>query len=281
MARYKNVAGIAREISKRYINVDGIAREISKGYKNIGGIAMEYFSSEKTAGDYEIGDSVFLLVDSKPTEFIVVHQGNPDSNFYAENCNGTWLLLKYMAMWSDKEYAESPYGVWDSTDNDYMNSDVVTLLNDSYYYKFSSNAQDAIKEVNIPYYHGNGQSADGHVRTGLNGLETKIFLLSCGECNMPDPNYPVDGVCLDYFANTPEGDDKFIYARVSDPTNKWLWPHRTPFNAPGAAVAKDMVSCVRNTGMSGGTDCTNDFHFRYALILDSSASFDPKTNVLL
>lgn len=45
MPRYRNVAGIAREVSKRYLNVDGIAREISKGYKNIDGVAREYFSN--------------------------------------------------------------------------------------------------------------------------------------------------------------------------------------------------------------------------------------------
>jgi hypothetical protein len=60
MARYKNVAGIAREISKRYINVDGIAREVSKGYTNINGVAREYYSNgviwKKYVCLYEIGN---------------------------------------------------------------------------------------------------------------------------------------------------------------------------------------------------------------------------------
>lgn len=52
MPRYKNVAGIAREVSKRYLNVDGIAREVSKGYTNINGVAREYFSNGVTWKKY-------------------------------------------------------------------------------------------------------------------------------------------------------------------------------------------------------------------------------------
>lgn len=54
MPRYRNVSGIAREVSKRYLNVDGIAREITKGYKNIDGVAREYWSSGIGSSDIKL-----------------------------------------------------------------------------------------------------------------------------------------------------------------------------------------------------------------------------------
>lgn len=60
MPRYKNVAGIAREVSRRYLNVGGIAREVSKGYTNINGVAREYYSNgvtwKKYNCEYDIGE---------------------------------------------------------------------------------------------------------------------------------------------------------------------------------------------------------------------------------
>lgn len=77
MPRYKNVAGIAREVSHRYLNVGGIAREVSKGYTNINGVAREYYSNgvvwRKYSCLYEIGSYTFYPSDS--TSILSWHSG--------------------------------------------------------------------------------------------------------------------------------------------------------------------------------------------------------------
>lgn len=48
----------------------------------------------KHALDYTVGESVFLIENNSPVEYIVVHQGNPDVNIYDTSCDGTFVLRK-------------------------------------------------------------------------------------------------------------------------------------------------------------------------------------------
>ena len=77
-------------------------------------------SNKVPASDLEIGSSVFLNVDGSPKEFIVVHQGNPDSSLYDVSCDGTWLLMKDIY----KKCA------WHNTNNNsYKSSDAINSIN--------------------------------------------------------------------------------------------------------------------------------------------------------
>lgn len=131
--------------------------------------------------------------DGSEVEYLVVHQGLPDATLYDTSCDGTWVLRK--------DILEER--VWDSTDNDYGNSDIHTYLNTDFVNTFDVETKNAIKQVKIPYQNGTG----GSVASGINGLSTNVFLLGGYEVgfSISDIKYfPIDGVKLDYF---DAGDD--------------------------------------------------------------------------
>lgn len=130
-------------------------------------------------------------MDGEPTEFLVVHQGNPDPELYDESCAGTWLLMKEC-------YEEK---AWHSSNaNNYENSDIHKYLNKEFLALFDQNIQNAIKTVKIPYRKGSGTS--NTITSGANGLSCKIFLLSgyeVGWTTSTSSYFPIDGAKLEYF----------------------------------------------------------------------------------
>ena len=64
-------------------------------------------------GSMSVGSTVKLKLGGTARDFLVVHQGLP-SSMYDSSCNGTWLLLKDI-------YTTR---TWDSSNNDYKNSDI-------------------------------------------------------------------------------------------------------------------------------------------------------------
>ncbi len=122
---------------------------------------------------------------------------------YDDSCDGTWLLMKntfsyqYWNAWGKNHYESS------SLHYSYLNGTVLSL--------FDSSIQSDIKQVKIPYVTGTGYSAnmgvagnDAAVASGVNGLSTKIFLLSGYEIgytqSVTSQYLPVDGACLSYFS---------------------------------------------------------------------------------
>lgn len=218
----------------------------------------------KLLSDYAVGESVFLNVNGTLTEFLVVNQGIPsNSSLYDSSCNDTWLLMKNV-------YEQR---VWDSSSNDYENSDIHAYLNGSFLRLLDSNVQSAIKQVKIPYHKGEG--SNGSIASGAKGLSTKVFLLSgyeVGWTTSVTSYLPIDGACISYFTGLATKDPKRIGYYNGTVTQWWL---RSPFT--------DGVGAVRVVDTNGEYDrltCSNDFSrgVRPALIFPSSALFD-KNNV--
>ena len=143
-----------------------------------------------TYGNLAVGSTVQLNVNGTPTNFIVVHQGNPDPSMYDESCNGTWLLMQ--------DCYESRQ--WNNSDNNsYKASIIHTYLNDTFLNLFDADIREVIKQVKIPYVNGTGNSA---VASGSSGLSCKIFLLSGREVGFSTSDnqyFPNDGAKLSYF----------------------------------------------------------------------------------
>lgn len=103
------------------------------------------------ASQVAIGDKIWLNVNNVPTEFIVVHQGNPDNTIYnnstySSSFDGTWVLMKNI-------YTTAAW----STDSYYNNSTLQTLLNTTFLNTLDSDIQSAILTTAIlydpqPYY---------------------------------------------------------------------------------------------------------------------------------
>ena len=142
-------------------------------------------------GSMSVGSTVKLKLGGTARDFLVVHQGLP-SSMYDSSCNGTWLLLKDI-------YTTR---TWDSSNNDYKNSDIHSYLNGTFLNLFDNDIKNAIKQVKIPYQNGTGSG--GSVASGANGLSCKIFLLSgyeVGFSTSDNSYFPRDGAKLSYFSS--------------------------------------------------------------------------------
>lgn len=205
-------------------------------------------------GSKAVGSSVYLKVNGTNTEFLVVHQGKP-SSLYDDSCNGTWLLMKDI-------YVNK---AWDSSNNDYKNSDVHSYLNGEFLGLLETNIQNAIKQVKLPYHNGTGSG--GTTATGANGLSTKIFLLSgyeVGWTTSDSQYFPVDGAKLDYFGSSSGGNSKRIANYGGSATYWWL---RSPDTDDTS-----IVWCVYSGGDFYYDYCYLTCGVRPALVLDSLLS---------
>jgi hypothetical protein len=213
------------------------------------------------AADLNVGESVFLNVNGVLTEFIVIHQGVPNSTTYDVSCDGTWLMMKNV-------YIKSAF---DSSNTDYANSDVHAYLNGTFLGLLNTEVQDAINQAKIPYKKGTGTSTST-VQTGSNGLSAKVFLLSSYELGWTTSNYtsmPVIGTCLNYFEGTSATDSKRI-GRYSGTATRW-WTR-----TPNKATANIMT--VGENGNLGSFGYSNSYGVRPALIISKNTLFDEKTH---
>ena len=138
----------------------------------------------------EVGTLVKINENGAPVEYLIVNQGLP-SSIYDASCDGCWVLRK--------DIAENR--AWDSSNDDYKNSDIQAYLNGSWLSRYSAGVLSQIKQVKIPYVNGTGGSP---VASGATGLSCKIFLLSGYEVGFStsDSSYfPRDGAKLSYFSS--------------------------------------------------------------------------------
>ena len=166
-----------------------------------------------------VGSTVILNLNDTPTEFIVVHQGNPDPGLYDASCDGTWLMMKNLA---GKIY-------WGSSNN-YASSIAHTWLNETFLSTLDSSIQALLPTVKIPY------TQDGVVHSGAEGFAAKVFLLSGHEVGWTGDSYPntdglpeympAEGACLAYFEGCGEFDDKRCASYGGQYTWHWL---RSPY----------------------------------------------------
>ena len=211
------------------------------------------------ASDFAVGESVFLNVGGTLKEFLIVHQGNPNSSLYDASCDGTWLLMKDI-------YNEMAYN--SGFDSKYSNSQIHTYLNGTFLSLLDVGVQEAIKSVLIPY-----SSNSGSLYVGSSGLSAKIFTLSGYEVGFTSSNMDkatswADGAKLDYFKN---GGSKIAYYNGSN--NEW-WT-RTPNDS-------STVWIVSSGGSANSTSCNGTYPgIRPALILPSDIKIDPDTNQIV
>ena len=181
---------------------DGLTNDILYYYAafayNTDGVASEGAFTSATpiagtpVGQLAIGTLIKILENGAPVEYLVVNQGNPSPSMYDASCDGCWVLRK--------DIAENR--VWDSSNNDYKNSDIQAYLNGAWTSRYSAGVLSQIKQVKIPYVNGTGSG--GSVASGANGLSCKIFLLSgyeVGFSTSDNSYFPRDGAKLSYFSS--------------------------------------------------------------------------------
>lgn len=201
-----------------------------------------------TYGSLSVGDITQLNVNGVAKNFIVVHQGNPDSSLYDSSCDGTWLLMEDIY---EKDTWNDDYNIYEGS---YVKLDCTAFEN-----KLDSAVQSAIKSVKIPYVNGTGSG--GSVASGANGLNCKIFLLSgyeVGFTTSDNQNFPVDGAKLDYFdSGTGETACAKRIAKING--SNCTWWLRSPYkkNAVNGWQIRDTGGFLttRITSKSGVRPC--------------------------
>lgn len=256
MAHKTLIGGTAYEVAGGKTLVGGTAYSIAKGKAMIGGTVMEIPFGGLTLGKLPAGSSVYANVSGTQKEFIVVHQGLP-SSLYDDSCNGTWL---WQAVKQRDYYFNSG-----STIADYGNSKICTYLNDTYLPLLDANVQSAIKTVKIPYISGDGKT--GTVKSGSNGLSTKVFLLSVYELGFTTADATAvpakEGECLDYFAsNTPSRSAQF-----------WT-------RSPSKLVASYALSITTANKVTPGAVGSAYLATHPAFILPANTAIDESNNIL-
>ena len=210
-------------------------------------------------GDMTVGSIVKIKVNGASKDFIVVHQGNPDTSVYDDSCDGTWLLMKDVYTTSVFGYT----GSFGSDHNDYEKSPIHSSLNNTFFSLIDGDIRNAIKQVKIPYKKGSG--LQGSLATGANGLSTKVFLLSgyeVGWTTRDSEYFPKDGVRLAYFFDGRYGDSKRISYYNSRAAIWWL---RSPYTDNDTAVW-----VVITDGSSDHKSGNSNHGVRPAFILPSS-----------
>lgn len=214
-------------------------------------------------GSLAVESSVWMNVNGVRTEFVIIHQGNPDPSLYDASCDGTWVMMK--DIYESRQWHSS-------NSNAYANSTIHSYLNSTFLNLFEADIKAQIKQVKIPYVNGTGSSA---VASGANGLSCKIFLLSgyeVGWTTSDNSYFPVDGAKLDYFTASSGGNSKRIANLNGSATLWWL---RSPYtyHASNVWLVRTNGNCDNYHGASDSRG------IRPACILPSNLLVDDSSNV--
>ena len=166
-------------------------------------------------GEMAVGSTVKLNVGGQPTNFIVVHQGNPDPELYDESCNGTWLLMQ--DIYETIEWDDLTYGK-----NDYSSSEINTYLQGTFWRLLDADIQAAVPGSSIPVRNGNNSASTSFCR---------VFLLGGYEVGVTTSEVsglPIDGTKLAYFISGT-GSDAKAKRMAKFNGNNAAWWLRSPY----------------------------------------------------
>lgn len=253
--------GASRSLSNAYIGVNGVARQVNKIYIGVNGYSRLVWQRGTPIGDLAIGSTVKIAINGTNYDFIVVHQGNPDSSIYDSSCNGTWLLMKNI-------YTNM---VFNSSGNSYKSSTIDTYLNNTFYNLIDSNVRTIIKQVKIPYQSGTSSSS---VVTGANGLSTRAFLLSGTEVGLSSGSMNTLGAKLSYFISgtSTDANNKRI-AYYNDSATGW-WT-RSPYG-----TGPSTTWFVEYIGVSNYKSYSGTSGIRPCIILPQDTLIDDEGNIV-
>lgn len=194
-------------------------------------------------GAKSVGSVIKLNVNGTPMNFIIVHQGNPDTSVYDSSFDdSTWLLM------------EDVYttGKFISNNNHYYNlTNIHAYLNNTFVNLLDSNIIDAVKTVNLPCIYASG--------TAYN-VSSRIFPLSYTEVGFSGDSYStVTGAVLSYFKNATPSQRVGYLSGIA--TQWWLRSWSVGYN--------NHAWTVNTSGAAEHLYGYNAFGIRPALILSS------------
>ena len=257
---YIGVSNVARKVKQPYIGVSNVARKVKNGYIGVSNVARQFYQSGTPVSTLAVGSSVWMNVSGVATEFLVVHQGNPDTGIYDSSCNGTWLLMKNIYE-TRRVHSSSTIVMF------YANTEINTYLNSTMLGLFDNSIQSLIKQVKIPY---NGHTATGTANavayTGTNGTPVKLFLLSIYEYGHETTStIKQEGAKLSYFlSGKDESSANAKRIAYYNGAASLYWTRSRNYQGQHLGIMKTGAATYANAA-------TNAVGIRPALILPSTA----------
>ena len=196
-----------------------------------------------------VGDTIKIKENGSPVSFTIVHKGSPDTSKYVGFDNGVVVLRTDI----------HSKGVYDSSNNDYANSDLHAWGNGTYLNSIDEDVRNQIMQVKIPYRKGTSGSS---VSAGANGLSCKVFFLSTKEVDSTESYSPNEGAVFSYFKGG--GNSKRIARYNGQPDHWWL-------RSPNSYY--DYVACLvfpSGDVSSGSSNVYSSYGRRPAFVLPSS-----------
>ena len=197
-------------------------------------------------GAKNVGDTIYIKESGTRQPYLIVHKGSP-STAYSGFDNGVVVLRKDI----------HSKGVYDSSNNDYANSDLHSWGNNTFLNTIDSEIRNQIMTVKIPYRRGTSGSS---VSSGANGLQCKVFFLSTKEVDSTESYSPNEGAVFSYFKGG--GNSKRI-ARYNGQADYW-WL-RSPY-----LYDDDKCVFVISDGDVTLLGCHDSYGRRPAFVLPSS-----------
>lgn len=240
--------------------ISGTGYSIKKSRTLIGGTGYD-ISFGTPVGELDVGTSVYMNVDGVSTEFLVVHQGNPDSSKYDASCDGTWILAKCV-------YALLAWANSNSTSYlPYNTSLVDTYAQNVFLNKLDDGIQGIIKQANLPVNPTN--------YSGSLTIARKIFVPRLAEVIDSDIYTENYSAILDYFKN--KNSSNCIAYYQGNPKAYWLRD-----DAYDATIYSERRGyTISISGTLNYEKITNSLGFRPMLVLSSEeALFDSDYNII-
>ena len=160
-----------------------------------------------------VGDTIYIKESGTRHPYLIAHKGSP-STAYSGFDNGVVVLRTDI----------HSKGVYDSSNNDYANSDLHSWGNNTFLNTIDSEIRNQIMTVKIPYRRGTSGSS---VSSGANGLQCKVFFLSTKEVDSTESYSPNEGAVFSYFKGG--GNSKRI-ARYNGQADYWWLRSPVPDN---------------------------------------------------
>lgn len=139
-----------------------------------------------TLAQAAVNTIIKLNENNSPVNFVIIQKGSPSADYVGFENSVTVLRQDIHSK-----------GAYDSTNNDYANSDIYTWANGEYLNTLDEDIRNVIKTVKIPYRPGTNGTA---VSSGDNGLQCKVFFLSTKEVDSIEVSSPNEGTTFSYFS---------------------------------------------------------------------------------
>lgn len=220
------------------------------------------YTPPQPISNFAVGDIVKIKESGADVDYIIVHQGNPDTTLYDASCDGAWLLRKDCV--TQKDWNAGGTTTYDT-------SAVNTYLNSTFYNLINASQRSIIKQVKIPYVTNTPDSGNPTIATGSYGFETYTFLLSAVETGGNSDGMPNDGAKLDWFVSGSY-DDTGRIAYLSTSAQDWWTRSVYTYGARYPWKINRYGAFNRGSAVDAGMGVRPAFIIPFNTLVDSSGN---------